>query len=131
MSLKLMTFFASSIALMGCDGSGFSKAKLRDGCPVGERLHFQQVKGRILGDLNTRVSVSSCPGVEMGWTILGTPPEEFLTLRRRANKSLSVVGFRGRSTGYVVRDGPDKLTYIAISLDDVAEVEEVTRAGAE
>jgi hypothetical protein len=122
---------AVAISLAGCGRVAMSEKQEHSECLIGERLHSQTVKGRILGDMETRVSVSSCPESEMRLVFLGSTPQEFMALRRRATDSMSVVGFQGQSTGYIVRDDPKTLLYVAVTLDDPVEDQQVTRAGAE
>jgi hypothetical protein len=127
----VMLAAAVVIFLAGCGRVAMSERENHSECLIGERLHSQTVKGRILADMETRVSVSSCPESEMRLVFLGSAPEEFMALRRRATDSMSVLGFQGQSTGFIVRDNPKTLLYVAISLDDPVEDRQVTRAGAE
>lgn len=120
----------AGVVLAGCTASEKSEMAGVPECTIGERLHFQTVKGRILGGLKTRVHVSNCPRTDMELAFLGAPPEEFLKLKKRSIDSTTVVGFTAQSTGYIVKDHEKKFVYIAITLNNTLEDKSITQAGA-
>lgn len=110
-----------------CDQPG-QKSSVRPDClALGEHVRGQKIDGFIFGEEGTRGHISACPHIDMRIVFISDPPAAYLALKKRADRTTSIVGFKALGDGYVVRDTATKYFFMVVSLDKVIEDEEMTK----
>jgi hypothetical protein len=129
--LKGLAWILTPVALLSaCQGEPEEAPHVTsaDCAVLGERVRFQEVRGIIYSDIRTRVQISACPNLDMALAFLGDKPPPYAHLAEHAAKAMLVLGFKATGDGYVVREKGGTFTFIALTLDDVAEDPSIARA---
>jgi hypothetical protein len=128
--VRAALFAFGSLAVLASCGPTTQNPETSPCLHIGQRLHSLPIHGAIFSSgtahRSDKAYIAGCPDGQVSVLFLREPPSEFRQLRARSDQTGEIIGFAGVADGYIVKDSPEDLILVVITMNGVQEDRTIT-----